>query len=149
MLCVCCLRFHCLGPCDWPRVGCLLSCLSLCGLFSQGAKVRYRKTEQGVAVRVAVKSGAIIPRSDESKLRKKPRPTDAGPSDTPSDVVIKETWQGMEAEVERAVRRRAHRRQQMLANRQAAPHKGPLPPRTRKRSPFVSQQASSEADERA
>lgn len=111
--------------------------------------MRYRKTENGVAVRVAVKSGAIIPRSDESKLRKKPRPVAPGPSDTPSELALKETWEGMETEIERAVRRRQQRRQRMMDARQPAQYKGSLPPRTRRRAPFASQPPVPEAsDER-
>lgn len=79
--------------------------------------MRYRKTDNGVAVRVAVSSGAVIPRSDESKLRKKPRPPEPGPADTPHEAALAETWEGLEAEIERAVRRRHKRRQQMMAVR--------------------------------
>lgn len=99
--------------------------------------MRYLKTEDGTAVRVAVRTGAIIPRSDESKLRRKPRPTEAGPADTPADAVTKVTWAGFDAEVETAARRIRLRRALLLAKRQAAAaYKGFVPPTTRNRAPF-------------
>lgn len=108
--------------------------------------MRYRKTEDGTAVRVSVRSGAIIPRSDESRIRKKPRPSEAAPGDTPSEVVTKETWAGLDAEVERTVRRRRLRRKLQLAQRQRAQgFNGFVPPPALNRAPF----AKSEPDERA
>ncbi|KGN61678.1 uncharacterized protein LOC101215964 [Cucumis sativus] len=58
-------------------------------------KVGYRYLEDGSKVRVArglEASGSVIPRPEILKIRSSPRPTVAGPKDTPMDVVLEKTY---------------------------------------------------------
>ncbi|CAI9095114.1 OLC1v1030976C2 [Oldenlandia corymbosa var. corymbosa] len=58
-------------------------------------KVGIRYLEDGSKVRVARgigASGSIIPRPEILKIRTTPRPTVAGPKDTPMDVVLERTY---------------------------------------------------------
>ncbi|XP_020587777.1 uncharacterized protein LOC110029693 isoform X2 [Phalaenopsis equestris] len=58
-------------------------------------KIGFRFMEDGTKVRVSrgqEASGSIIPRPEILKLRRKPRPTEPGPKDTPIDVVLEKTY---------------------------------------------------------
>ncbi|WCJ31888.1 50S ribosomal protein L24 [Euphorbia peplus] len=58
-------------------------------------KVGVRYLEDGTKVRVSRgqgASGSIIPRPDILKIRTTPRPTAAGPKDTPMDLVLERTY---------------------------------------------------------
>ncbi|EEF29408.1 mitochondrial ribosomal protein L24, putative [Ricinus communis] len=58
-------------------------------------KVGYRYLEDGTKVRVSRgigASGSIIPRPEILKIRTTPRPTEAGPKDTPIDLVLERTY---------------------------------------------------------
>ncbi|EPS68677.1 hypothetical protein M569_06092 [Genlisea aurea] len=58
-------------------------------------KVGTKYLEDGTKVRVSRgigASGSIIPRPEILKLRSKPRPTVAGPKDTPLDLVMEKTY---------------------------------------------------------
>ncbi|KAL3596621.1 hypothetical protein D5086_008258 [Populus alba] len=58
-------------------------------------KVGIRYLEDGTKVRVSRgegSSGSIIPRPEILKIRATPRPTVAGPKDTPMDLVLKKTY---------------------------------------------------------
>ncbi|KAL8514844.1 hypothetical protein ACS0TY_013801 [Phlomoides rotata] len=61
----------------------------------QPCKVGIRYLEDGSKVRVSRGIGAsesIIPRPDILKIRSTPRPTIAGPKDTPMDIVLEKTY---------------------------------------------------------
>ncbi|XP_022759734.1 uncharacterized protein LOC111306095 [Durio zibethinus] len=58
-------------------------------------KVGIKYLEDGTKVRVSRgigASGSIIPRPEILKIRKTPRPTVAGPKDTPMDLVLEKTY---------------------------------------------------------
>ncbi|KAJ1274106.1 hypothetical protein BS78_05G037200 [Paspalum vaginatum] len=58
-------------------------------------KVGYKYLEDGTKVRFARgmnASGAVIPRPEILKERRKPRPTSAGPKDTPIELVLEKTY---------------------------------------------------------
>ncbi|ONK70889.1 uncharacterized protein A4U43_C04F2570 [Asparagus officinalis] len=58
-------------------------------------KIGFRFMEDGAKVRIArgqEASGAIIPRPEILKMRRKPRPTEVGPKDTPIEVVLEKTY---------------------------------------------------------
>ncbi|XWS46852.1 hypothetical protein CRYUN_Cryun14cG0103700 [Craigia yunnanensis] len=58
-------------------------------------KVGVKYLEDGTKVRVSrgtEASGSIIPRPEILKMRKTPRPTVAGPKDTPMDLVLEKTY---------------------------------------------------------
>lgn len=58
-------------------------------------KIGYRYLEDGSKVRVSrgmEASGSIIPRPEILKVRRKPRPTEDGPKDTPLDLVLEKTY---------------------------------------------------------
>lgn len=58
-------------------------------------RVTHRFLEDGTKVRVSIggaASGSIIPRPEILKERRKPRPTEAGPKDTPKEVVLERTY---------------------------------------------------------
>ncbi|CAL1383006.1 unnamed protein product [Linum trigynum] len=55
-------------------------------------KVGIKYLEDGTKVRVSRASGSIIPRPEILKIRTTPRPTEAGPKDTPMDVVLEKTY---------------------------------------------------------
>ncbi|PWA41539.1 ribosomal protein L24 [Artemisia annua] len=63
----------------------------------QPCKVGIRYQEDGTKVRIARgigASGAIIPRPEILKIRTTPRPTIAGPKDTPIELVHEKTYDG-------------------------------------------------------
>nr|CBX25256.1 hypothetical_protein [Oryza brachyantha] len=58
-------------------------------------KIGYKYLEDGTKVRFARgmnASGAVIPRPEILKERRKPRPTSPGPKDTPIDLVLEKTY---------------------------------------------------------
>ncbi|KAG1355142.1 50S ribosomal protein L24 [Cocos nucifera] len=58
-------------------------------------KIGYKYLEDGTKVRISrgqQASGAIIPRPEILKQRRKPRPTESGPKDTPIDLVLEKTY---------------------------------------------------------
>ncbi|KAH0460439.1 hypothetical protein IEQ34_011102 [Dendrobium chrysotoxum] len=58
-------------------------------------KIGYRFMEDGSKVRVSrgrEASGSVIPRPEILKMRRKPRPIEPGPKDTPIDVVLEKTY---------------------------------------------------------
>lgn len=56
-------------------------------------RVAYRFLEDGTKVRVSVKSGAVIPRPEILRQRRKPRPEKDGPKDTAPDVAVERTFE--------------------------------------------------------
>nr|CAD1839392.1 unnamed protein product [Ananas comosus var. bracteatus] len=58
-------------------------------------KIGYKYLEDGAKVRVSrgqEASGAVIPRPEILKERRKPRPTILGPKDTPMELVLEKTY---------------------------------------------------------
>ncbi|KAH7529294.1 hypothetical protein FEM48_Zijuj05G0169300 [Ziziphus jujuba var. spinosa] len=58
-------------------------------------KIGIKYLEDGTKVRVCrglEASGSIIPRHENLRMRTTPRPTVAGPKDTPMDVVLEKTY---------------------------------------------------------
>lgn len=112
----------------------------------RATRVATRYLEDGTKVRVAKKSGTIIPRPETLKVRRVPRPTEPGPSDTPTELVQKETWPGLEFEYQRLLARRAALAAENAARREAAHRPDALadvPFTTRKRMPFAGMVADS------
>lgn len=64
----------------------------ICPQTDLPTRIRYAFLEDGTKVRVAVRSGAIIPRPEILKYRRKPRAEDS-PKDTPATVVLQRTFQ--------------------------------------------------------
>lgn len=64
----------------------------ICPQTNLPTRIRYEFLEDGTKVRVAVRSGAIIPRPEILKFRRKPRPEDT-PKDTAATVVLERTFQ--------------------------------------------------------
>jgi hypothetical protein len=87
-------------------------------VLRKACKVRYRKTDDGKSVRVSLDSGVVVPPSDESRMRRKPRPDTPSPVDTVPDAVLEETWKGIDLEVQRAIARMQGRRERLLGGRQ-------------------------------
>ncbi|KAF0890109.1 hypothetical protein E2562_037677 [Oryza meyeriana var. granulata] len=64
-------------------------------MFKKPCKIGYKYLEDGTKVRVARgmnASGAVIPRPEILKERRKPRPTSPGPKDTPIELVLEKTY---------------------------------------------------------
>ena len=99
-------------------------------------RVAMRFLEDGTKVRVSKRSGTIIPKPEDLKMRKVPRPSQPGPMDTPPEEATRETWQGLEAEYQRLVLRRQAHAEATKQRRQGAPYTGSLPDPTRYRAPF-------------
>lgn len=55
-------------------------------------RVGYAFLEDGTKVRIAKRSGAVIPRPQILSQRRQPRPESDGPKDTPPTVVLKQTF---------------------------------------------------------
>ncbi|KAK8958238.1 hypothetical protein KSP40_PGU019707 [Platanthera guangdongensis] len=58
-------------------------------------KIGYRFMDDGTKVRISRgrdASGEIIPRPEILKMRRKPRPVECGPKDTPLEVVLEKTY---------------------------------------------------------
>lgn len=64
----------------------------ICPQTNFPTRIRFAFLEDGTKVRVAVRSGAIIPRPEILKYRRKPRPDDT-PKDTSATVVLERTFQ--------------------------------------------------------
>lgn len=63
----------------------------ICPQTNLPTRIRFAFLEDGTKVRVAVRSGAIIPRPEILKYRRKPRPDDT-PKDTSATVVLERTF---------------------------------------------------------
>lgn len=63
----------------------------VCPETNRPTRVRFAFLEDGTKVRVSVRSGAIIPRPEILKVRRKARPADT-PKDTPPDIVLERTY---------------------------------------------------------
>lgn len=64
----------------------------VCPQTLQKSKIGFAFLADGTKVRIAKRSGAIIPRPEILTKRRKPLPTGDGPKDTPAEVVSKVTY---------------------------------------------------------